>query len=164
MHRSAFTHMTTHTRSRPAASEKSRITRKPYSSPACFLHELDTQAAPTGKPDVRIKRIYDKPERSDGVRLLVDRVWPRGITKRNAALDAWLRELAPSTELRQWFGHDPRRWSGFRTRYRAELRERALQLNAVRWRATRERVTLLYGAKDTQMNQAVVLQEAIRKG
>jgi uncharacterized protein YeaO (DUF488 family) len=115
------------------------------------------------EPDVRIKRIYDKPERSDGVRLLVDRLWPRGITRRDAELDDWLRELAPSSVLRRWFGHDPRRWSAFRTRYRAELRQHAPLLDALRRRATRERVTLLYGARDTQRNQAVVLRETIRK-
>ena len=115
------------------------------------------------EPDVRIKRIYDEPERSDGVRLLVDRVWPRGVKKRDAALDDWLRELAPSSELRRWFGHDPKRWSEFRTRYRAELRQHVPRLDALRRRAARERVTLLYGAKDTQRNQAVVLQEAIRR-
>jgi uncharacterized protein YeaO (DUF488 family) len=78
-------------------------------------------------------------------------------------LDDWLRELAPSSVLRRWFGHDPRRWSAFRTRYRAELRQHAPLLDALRRRATRERVTLLYGARDTQRNQAVVLRETIRK-
>lgn len=112
--------------------------------------------------DVRIKRIYDKPERSDGLRVLVDRIWPRGVTKRAAALDDWLRELAPSTGLRKWFGHDPRRWSEFRRRYRVELREHALQLNALRRLAARQRVTLVYSARDAQMNQAVVLQAALR--
>jgi uncharacterized protein YeaO (DUF488 family) len=113
--------------------------------------------------DVRIKRIYDEPERSDGFRVLVDRVWPRGVTKRAAAVDVWLRELAPSTGLRKWFGHDPRRWSQFRRRYRMELREHALQLNALRWLAARQRVTLVYSAKDSQMNQAVVLHEVIQR-
>jgi uncharacterized protein YeaO (DUF488 family) len=126
------------------------------------VHELDTQHAPTSEPGVRIKRIYDKPERSDGVRILVDRIWPRGVTKHEAAVDDWLRELAPSTGLRKWFGHDPRRWSEFRTRYRVELREHALQLKALRQLAARQRVTLVYSAKDTQMNQAVVLQAVIQ--
>jgi uncharacterized protein YeaO (DUF488 family) len=115
------------------------------------------------RPDVRVKRIYEKAARSDGVRVLVDRIWPRGVTKRHAALDDWLRELAPSTELRRWFGHDPRRWAEFRTRYRAELRSHAPELDALRRRATRQRVTLVYSARDTQANQAVVLREAIRK-
>jgi uncharacterized protein YeaO (DUF488 family) len=112
---------------------------------------------------VHIKRIYDEPERSDGLRVLVDRVWPRGVTKREAAVDDWLRELAPSTGLRKWFGHDPRRWSRFRRRYRVELCERASQLNALRRVAARQRVTLVYSAKDSQMNQAVVLQEVIQR-
>jgi uncharacterized protein YeaO (DUF488 family) len=115
------------------------------------------------EPDVRIKRIYDKPERSDGVRLLVDGIWPRGVTRREAALDDWLRELAPSSRLRRWFGHEPQRWSEFRTRYHAELRQHSPLLDALRRRAARERVTLLYAARDTQMNQAVVLQEVLRK-
>ena len=114
-------------------------------------------------PRIRIARVYDGPEAMAGARLLVDRVWPRGVKRRNAALHDWLRELAPSTRLRKWFGHDPRRWSEFRTHYRAELRQHAPLLDALRRRAARERVTLLYGAKDTQMNQAVVLQEAIRE-
>jgi uncharacterized protein YeaO (DUF488 family) len=154
--------MTTHPRHSPSASAKSRITRKPHGSQACLLHELDAQQAPTNEPDVRIKRIYDKPEQSDGVRVLVDRIWPRGVTKREAAVDDWLRELAPSTGLRKWFGHDPRRWSAFRTRYRVELREHALQLSALRRLAARQRVTLVYSARDAQMNQAVVLQAAIQ--
>jgi uncharacterized protein YeaO (DUF488 family) len=112
---------------------------------------------------VRIKRIYDAPERSDGLRVLVDRVWPRGVTKREAAVDDWVRELAPSTGLRKWFAHDPKRWSRFRRRYRAELREHALQLHALRRLAARQRVTLVYSAKDSQMNQAVVLQEVIQR-
>lgn len=155
--------MTAHPRHSPSVRAKSRISHKPYNLSACRTQELDPPAAPTGEPDVRIKRIYDKPERSDGVRLLVDRIWPRGVTKRNAALDDWLRELAPSSGLRKWFGHDPRRWPEFRTRYHAELRQHAPQLAALRRRAARERVTLLYAAKNTQMNQAVVLQEALRK-
>jgi uncharacterized protein YeaO (DUF488 family) len=115
------------------------------------------------RPDIRIKRIYDDPMPTDGFRVLVDRIWPRGITKREANLDAWLRELAPSTELRKWFGHDPKRWPAFRERYRLELRERASELVTLRHRAERGRVTLLYGAKDPQFNQAVVLAEVIRE-
>ena len=112
---------------------------------------------------VRVKRIYDAPARCDGRRVLVDRVWPRGIKKDDAALDEWLRELAPSTELRKWFGHDPKRWPQFRTRYRRELRQHAAQLRELRERAAQERVTLLYGAKDSEHNQAVVLAEALRE-
>jgi uncharacterized protein YeaO (DUF488 family) len=111
---------------------------------------------------VRIKRIYDEPERSDGLRVLVDRVWPRGVKKGEAALNDWLRELAPSTGLRKWFGHDPGLWSEFRRRYRVELREHVLQLNALRRLAALRRITLVYSAKDPRMNQAVVLQAVIQ--
>jgi uncharacterized protein YeaO (DUF488 family) len=116
-----------------------------------------------GTPDVRTRRIYDDAEPGDGFRVLVDRIWPRGITKQEAALDAWMRELAPSTELRKWFGHDPKRWRVFRTRYRKELARHAAEAEALRKRATQERVTLLYGARDREFNQAVVLAEVIRE-
>jgi uncharacterized protein YeaO (DUF488 family) len=132
-----------------------------YSSPPCFMHELDPDPVPAGKPDVRIKRIYDDPTTGDGFRVLVDRLWPRGITKQEAAVDVWMRELAPSAELRKWFGHDPKRWQEFRKRYLNELAPHAGELKKLRDRATRERVTLLYGARDQQFNQAVVLAEAI---
>jgi uncharacterized protein YeaO (DUF488 family) len=136
-------------------------TARAYSSSACFIHELEPASAV--ERDVHIKRIYDEPARSDGCRVLVDRIWPRGIKKRDAALDDWARELAPSTELRKWFGHDPKRWPEFRKRYRFELRQRASQLNALRQRAAHRRVTLLYGARDRQFNQAVVLKELIQE-
>jgi uncharacterized protein YeaO (DUF488 family) len=93
--------------------------------------------------------------------VLVDRIWPRGISKRDAAVDEWLRELAPSTDLRKWFGHDPKRWPEFRKRYRTELRQHRSQLDALRRLAARRRVTLLYGARDRQFNQAVVLKEVL---
>jgi uncharacterized protein YeaO (DUF488 family) len=119
--------------------------------------------AHTDEPNIRIKRIYDAPARSDGWRVLVDRIWPRGVKKQDAALDDWLRELAPSPGLRKWFGHEPKRWPEFRKRYRAELRKHASELQTLRQRAARKRVTLLYGAKDQQFNQAVVLEEMLRK-
>ena len=112
---------------------------------------------------VQIKRIYDAPDQSDGVRVLVDRLWPRGVTKKAASLDLWMKELAPSTELRKWFSHDPARWEGFRQRYRRELRKRGTQLAALKAQAAKRRVTLLYGARDTVHNEAVVLQEALSK-
>jgi uncharacterized protein YeaO (DUF488 family) len=110
---------------------------------------------------ILIKRIYDAPDHSDGVRVLVDRLWPRGVTKKAAALDFWMKELAPSTELRKWFSHDPARWEGFRQRYRSELRKHGAQLEALKAQAAKRRVTLLYGARDTVHNEAVVLQEAL---
>jgi uncharacterized protein YeaO (DUF488 family) len=112
---------------------------------------------------VQIKRIYDAPDQSDGVRVLVDRLWPRGVTKKAASLDFWMKELAPSTELRKWFNHDPGRWEGFRQRYRRELRKHGKQLEALKAQAAKRRVTLLYGARDTVHNEAVVLQEALSK-
>ena len=112
---------------------------------------------------IQIKRIYDAPDQSDGVRVLVDRLWPRGVTKKAAALDFWMKELAPSTELRKWFSHDPARWEGFRQRYRRELRKHGAQLEALKAQAAKRRVTLLYGARDTVHNEAVVLQEALSK-
>jgi uncharacterized protein YeaO (DUF488 family) len=111
---------------------------------------------------VQIKRIYDAPEHSDGVRVLVDRIWPRGITKKAAALDFWIKDVAPSTELRKWFNHDPERWEGFRQRYRRELRKHSKELATLRAQATKRRVTLLFGARDTEHNQAVVLREALQ--
>jgi uncharacterized protein YeaO (DUF488 family) len=113
-------------------------------------------------PVVQIKRIYDAPARSDGLRVLVDRVWPRGITKKAAALDLWIKEVAPSTELRTWFNHDPQRWADFRLRYRRELRKHAKELEDLKAQAAKRRVTLLFGARDTEHNQAVVLREALQ--
>jgi uncharacterized protein YeaO (DUF488 family) len=111
---------------------------------------------------VQIKRIYDAPEQSDGVRVLVDRLWPRGMTKEAASLDLWMKELAPSRELRKWFNHVPERWEGFRQRYRRELRKHSKELTALKAQAAEHRVTLLYGARDTEHNEAVVLQEALQ--
>ncbi|HEX6996779.1 MAG TPA: DUF488 domain-containing protein [Gammaproteobacteria bacterium] len=113
-------------------------------------------------PAVRLKRIYEPPEPSDGYRVLVDRVWPRGVSKDKAAIDQWAKELAPSTELRKWFGHDPARWRGFRERYRRELEAFAADaLAELRARARRQRVTLVYSARDERHNQAVVLKELL---
>jgi uncharacterized protein YeaO (DUF488 family) len=111
--------------------------------------------------DLQIKRIYDAPAPSDGFRLLVDRLWPRGVTKKRAKLDGWMPELAPSADLRKWFGHDPERWSAFRRRYWAELAGKQSLINAIRNRLHDERVTLLYAARDTTRNQAQVLKQFI---
>lgn len=111
-------------------------------------------------PIVQLKRAYDKPARGDGFRVLVDRLWPRGIKKDDLRLGAWAKELAPSTELRKWFAHDPGKWTAFRTRYRAELvRSHASKrireiVDAAKPAKT---ITLIYGAKDTEHNEAVVL-------
>ena len=134
-----------------------------FSSPACYLHELDPPAAASGSHGFGIKRIYDRSERGDGFRVLIDRLWPRGVSRQRAALDAWLTELAPSTGLRTWFHHDPSRWSEFARRYRAELRAQQEQLEVLRQRARRQRVTLLYGARDPHRNHALVLQAVLQQ-
>lgn len=115
-------------------------------------------------PDIQIKRIYDPAAPDDGHRVLIDHVWPRGVSRERARLDEWAKELAPSDELRRWFDHVPERFGEFRARYRAELAERAGELDALRARADRGRVTILYAARDREHNNAVVLAELIRDG
>lgn len=114
-------------------------------------------------PDVQIKRIYDSPEPGDGCRVLIDRVWPRGVSRERARLDRWERELAPSAELRKWFGHAPDRYDEFRTRYRRELADRRELIDELRRRANEGRLTLLYAARDPEHNNAVVLAELLRE-
>src|SRR5690606_3087681 len=116
----------------------------------------------TRKSASKLKRVYEEPEQSDGTRVLVDRVWPRGLTKDRAAIDVWLKEVAPSTELRKWFGHDPERWEEFRRRYREELAMREGELEKLRELEQAGLITLLYGARDEAHNQAVVLQEMLQ--
>ncbi len=112
--------------------------------------------------EVRIKRAYDPPSPDDGLRVLVDRLWPRGLSRAEVKIDLWLKEIAPSAELRHWFGHDPVKWSEFRRRYRAEL---AANLEA--WEKLRdllrgqERITLLFATRDAEHNSAVVLREKL---
>jgi len=110
---------------------------------------------------IQIKRAYEEPEVKDGVRILVDRLWPRGLTKEKAKLDLWLKGVAPSTELRKWFAHDPAKWQEFQTRYREELRGKNEDLVLLRQKAAKRRVTLVYGARDEQHNEAVVLQKLL---
>ena len=107
--------------------------------------------------DIRIKRVYDLPETSDGVRVLVDRLWPRGLRKENAALTLWLKDIAPSAELRKWFGHDPARWVEFKRRYREELSRNGTAIACLANLLKPGRVTLLYAAHDTEHNHALVL-------
>lgn len=111
---------------------------------------------------VRIKRVYEPPSPDDGPRILVDRVWPRGLTKDAAHLDAWVKDVAPSTDLRKWFGHDPGRWEEFRRRYAAELVGNPA-FGALAERARQEDITLVYGARDTEHNQAVVLRDLLQR-
>jgi uncharacterized protein YeaO (DUF488 family) len=111
--------------------------------------------------DVRIKRIYEPAAATDGARILVDRLWPRGFTHEDAHVDEWLRDLAPSTELRRWFAHDPSRFPEFRRRYAAELGAKADAVAELRSRARKGRLTLVYSARDTEHNDAVVLAEVL---
>lgn len=115
--------------------------------------------ARTTPREIAVKRIYDPADDDDGFRVLVDRVWPRGVSKERAAVDLWARELAPSTDLRKWFGHEPARWPGFRERYRRELQEREADLRALVAQCGARRLTLLFSARDVERNQAVVLAE-----
>lgn len=108
---------------------------------------------------IQIKRVYDPPHRDDGLRILVDRLWPRGLTKQAAAIDQWIKECAPSNELRKWFAHDPAKWAEFRQKYLAELKDEEELLAPVRALAGKQRVTLLFGAADVEHNNAVVLME-----
>lgn len=114
--------------------------------------------------DVRTKRVYEPPEPGDGHRVLIDRVWPRGVSREHARLDEWGRELAPSDGLRKWFGHDPERFQEFRSRYRSELRDHADRIEELRERARRGPVTIVYGARDEKHNNAAVLAELLRGG
>ena len=111
---------------------------------------------------IKLKRIYEEPAPDDGARVLVDRLWPRGVSKERARLDAWMKEIAPSTELRKWFAHDPEKWKDFQQKYRRELREHEDLLDGLRG-LERERgtLTLLYGAKDERRNEAVVLMRLL---
>lgn len=111
---------------------------------------------------LRLKRAYEPAERGDGQRVLVDRIWPRGVSKAEAHIDLWLKEVAPSTALRKWFGHKPERWEGFRARYREELKANPA-VAELRQVMAAGPVTLVYGAKDEQHNQAVVLAEYLER-
>jgi len=109
----------------------------------------------------RIKRVYDPPAKSDGMRVLVDKLWPRGLKKTDAKLDLWMKEVAPSTELRKWFGHEPEKFAEFKRRYKKELSKEAL--GELRKLGNGKTVTLLYGAKDAEMNQAAVLLALLKR-
>ena len=113
---------------------------------------------------IQLKRAYDPPSKKDGLRVLVERLWPRGLTKKDVAVGLWLKDLAPSAELRKWFGHDPGKWSDFRRRYRAELRARNDLLAMLKDRSRQEPVTFVYAARDEEHNSAVVLKEVLERG
>jgi len=114
-------------------------------------------------PGIQVKRVYDDLEPNDGARLLVDRIWPRGVSKERAALDAWMPEVGPSSELRRWFGHDPSLWREFKQRYASELDDRPELVAEILELASQGRVTLLYSARDREHNQAVALAEYLRE-
>ncbi len=113
--------------------------------------------------NVRVKRIYEKPEPTDGYRMLVDRLWPRGLGKEAAAIDEWNKDIAPSAALRQWFGHRPELFEAFAERYRAELAAKPESLDRILAIARQQGLTLLYAAKDPQINQAVVLLDVLNR-
>jgi uncharacterized protein YeaO (DUF488 family) len=110
---------------------------------------------------IHVKRVYQEPSSQDGVRILVDRLWPRGLTKERAAVDLWLKDVAPSTELRKWFGHDPAKWKEFQVRYRKELRKKQDALKLLKQKSDEHTVTLVYGARDEEHNEAVVLKRLL---
>ncbi len=110
---------------------------------------------------VKIKRTYDPPSANDGKRILIDRLWPRGLKKEEAQVDEWLKDLAPSTELRKWFGHDPAKWSEFKKRYRAELAGKADLLTRIKAEARKGTVTLIFSAKDAEHSNAAFLKELL---
>lgn len=112
---------------------------------------------------IKIKRVYEKPDKEDGKRILVDRLWPRGLTKEKASVDLWLKEIAPSTELRKWFSHDPDKWKEFQKRYHKELKENKEQVSLLKEQMKKGTVTLVYGAKDEEHNEALVLKESFSR-
>ena len=109
--------------------------------------------------NIKIKRVYEPRDKDDGLRILVDRLWPRGLTKEKASVDLWLKDIAPSTDLRKWFGHDPSKWQEFKKRYLKELKGNSEQVQLLKQEVDKGTVTLVYGAKDEEHNEALVLQE-----
>lgn len=112
---------------------------------------------------IKTKRAYDKPSKEDGYRILVDGLWPRGISKDDAKIDLWLKEISPSSELREWFSHDPKKWEGFKSKYRDELKEKAELVKEIkRIEKEKKTITLLYSTKDEQHNNVIVLSEILK--
>jgi|SRR6516162_5436464 len=111
--------------------------------------------------NVKLKRAYESPAAADGTRVLIDRLWPRGISKKQAALDQWMKDIAPSNQLRKWFGHDPARWNEFRRRYAAEVHKNPHLLEQLRSVARDGPITLVYSARDEAYNDAIVLRDLI---
>jgi uncharacterized protein YeaO (DUF488 family) len=113
---------------------------------------------------IRVKRVYEPPSAGDGTRALVDRLWPRGLSKERTAVDLWLKEIAPSAALREWFGHDPARWEEFRWRYQVELSGKPDLLRTLREKEREGTLTLVYAARDEARNNAIVLKEILEEG
>ena len=111
---------------------------------------------------LKLKRVYDAPSPQDGLRVLVERLWPRGLTKKRAAVDLWLKDVAPSPELRKWFGHDPARWEQFQKRYAAELKQTKEAVKLLKQKSKEGTVTLVYAARDEEHNGALVLKQFLR--
>ena len=113
---------------------------------------------------IKVKRIYEVPKNDDGYRILVDRLWPRGLSKERAKIDLWMKEIAPSNELRKWFSHDPEKWEDFKKRYKMELKEKEELLNRIR-QVEREKgtITILYSSKELKYNNAIILDKVLRK-
>lgn len=133
--------------------------------PKCIIEESSQgpKQMMTSVPaeNVKLKRIYEPPAANDGMRILVDRIWPRGVSKKDAALDLWMKEIAPSTELRKWFAHDPARWNEFRRRYAREVKQNHALLDQLRSFAQNEKITLVFAAHDEAHNNAVALKTLI---
>ncbi|MGH2644195.1 MAG: DUF488 domain-containing protein [Chitinophagaceae bacterium] len=113
--------------------------------------------------EIKLKRVYEAPEKSDGYRILVDRIWPRGMTKEKASVDLWLKEIGPSNDLRKWFGHDPEKWVEFKNRYMKELETDKEEIATLKQHISKGALTLVYSAKDEAHNQAVVIKEYLNK-
>lgn len=113
--------------------------------------------------NIRIKRVYEHPDKKDGERILVDRLWPRGLTKEKASVDLWLKDIAPSTELRKWFAHDPEKWKRFRERYETEIRHNHDLIKVLKQKAGKGTITLIYGARDEKHNEALVLKQFLER-
>ena len=112
---------------------------------------------------IKLKRVYEKPSKGDGLRILVERLWPRGITKERASADLWLKDVAPSTELRKWFGHDPAKWEQFCKRYAAELKQNKDAVNLLKQKSKEGTITLVYAARDEKHNSAGALKEILEQ-
>ena len=130
-------------------------------SPVCYADEAESGYMFADGPPVRIKRIYEPPGEADGRRVLVDRLWPRGLSREKASLDLWLKEVAPSHELRRWYKHETARWPEFQKRYRAELADRSVEVEQLVSMAREGGLTLLFSARDEQRNQAAVLRDLV---